>query len=128
MKYLNLLPHFWKTILVLVIIFCLCLIPARDISKIDFLKLGYEDLAVHLMMFIGFSSMLFLDLQKNTELANKMATLSFTVLFFCVLLGITTEILQLLLTSLHRSGNIIDFLFDMIGSGLGLTGMRLIKQ
>jgi hypothetical protein len=128
MKYLNLLPHFWKTILVLVIIFCLCLIPARDISKIDFLKLGYEDLAVHLMMFVGFSSMLFLDLQKNTELANKMATLSLTVLFFCVLLGITTEILQLLLTSLHRSGNIIDFLFDMIGSGLGITAMRLIKQ
>ena len=128
MKYLNLLPHFWKTILVLVIIFCLCLIPARDISKIDFLKLGYEDLAVHLMMFVGFSSMLFLDLQKNTELAKKMATLSFTVLFFCVLLGITTEILQLLLTSLHRSGNIMDFLFDMIGSGLGITGMRLIKQ
>jgi hypothetical protein len=128
MKYLNLLPRFWKTILVLVFILCLCLIPARDISKIDFLKLGYEDLAVHLMMFFGFSSMLFLDLQKNTELANKMATLSFTVLFFCVLLGITTEILQLLLTSLHRSGNIMDFLFDMIGSGLGISGMRLIKQ
>jgi hypothetical protein len=128
MKYLNLLPHFWKTILVLVIIFCLCLIPASDISKIDFLKLSYEDLAVHLMMFVGFSSMLFLDLQKNTKLANSVATLSFAVLFICVLLGITTEILQLLLTSLHRSGNITDFLFDMIGSGLGITGMRLIKQ
>lgn len=128
MKYLNLLPHFWKTILVLVIIFCLCLIPASDISKIDFLKLSYEDLAVHLMMFAGFSSMLFLDLQKNTKLANRMARLSFAVLFICVLLGITTEILQLLLTSLHRSGNITDFLFDMIGSLLGITGMRLIKQ
>ncbi len=128
MKYLNLLPHFWKTILVLVVIFCLCLIPARDLSKIDFLKLSYEDLAVHLMMFVGFSSMLFLELHKNTELSNKMGTLSFTVFFFCVLLGITTEILQLLLTSLHRSGNITDFLFDMIGSGLGITGMRLIKQ
>ncbi len=128
MKYLNLLPHFWKTILVLVIIFCLCLIPASDISKIDFLKLSYEDLAVHLIMFVGFSSMLFLDLQKNTKLANNMATLSFAVLVICVLLGITTEILQLLLTSLHRSGNITDFLFDMIGSGLGITGMRLIKQ
>jgi len=128
MKYLKLLPRFWKTILVLAVIFCLCLIPARELGKIDFLKLSYEDLAVHLMMFVGFSSMLFHDLKKNTELANNMATLSFTVLFFCVLLGITTEILQLLLTSLHRSGNIMDFLFDMIGSGLGITGMRLIKQ
>jgi hypothetical protein len=128
MKYLNLIPHFWKTILVLVIILCLCLIPAKDISKIDFLKLSYEDLVVHLMMFLGFSSILFLDLQKNTELANKMVTLSFTVLSFCILLGITTEILQLLLTSLNRTGSITDFLFDMLGSGLGITGMRLIKQ
>jgi hypothetical protein len=128
MKYLNLFPHFWKTILVLVIILCLCLIPAKDISKIDFLKLSYEDLVVHLMMFLGFSSILFLDLQKNTELANKMVTLSFTVLAFCILLGITTEILQLLLTSLNRTGSITDFLFDMLGSGLGITGMRLIKQ
>jgi hypothetical protein len=128
MKYLNLLARFWKTILVLVIIFCLCLIPAKDISKIDFLKISYEDLVVHLMMFLGFSSMLFLDLQRNTELASKRATLSFTVMAFCILLGITTEMLQLLLTSLNRTGSITDFLFDMIGSGLGISGMRLIKQ
>lgn len=128
MKYLNLLPHFWKTILIILIILGLCLIPAKDISKIDFLKIGYEDLAVHFMMFLGFSSVLFLDLQRNTELANKRTTLAFTVLAFCILLGITTEILQLLLTSLNRTGSITDFLFDMIGSGLGITGMHFIKQ
>ncbi len=128
MKYLNILPHFWKTILVLVIIFGLCLIPAKDISKIDFLKISYEDLVVHLMMFLGFSSMLFLDLQRNTALASKVATLSYTVLAFCVLLGISTELLQLILTSLNRTGSVTDFLFDMLGSGLGITGMRLIKQ
>jgi VanZ family protein len=72
--------------------------------------------------------MLFLDLQKNTELANKMVILSFTVFAFCILLGITTEILQLLLTSLNRTGSITDFLFDILGSGLGITVMRLIKQ
>jgi hypothetical protein len=128
MKYLSLLSHFWKTILVLLIIFCLCLIPAKDINKIDFLKLSYEDVVVHLIMFLGFSSMLFLDLQRNTTLAKKRATLSFTVLAFCILLGITTEILQLLLTSLHRTGSVTDLLFDLIGSGLGIAGMRLIKQ
>ena len=128
MKYLKLLPRFWKTILVLAIILSLCLFPGNDISKIDFLKITYEDKVVHLIMFLGFSSMLFHDLQRNTELANKMASLSFTVLAFCILLGITTEMLQLLLTSLNRTGSIMDFLFDMIGSGLGITGMRLIKR
>jgi hypothetical protein len=127
MKYLSLLPRFWKTISVLIVIFGLCLIPASDISKIDFLKINYEDLVVHLLMFSGFSAMLFLDLQRNTALAARVATLSYTVLFFCILLGITTEMLQLLLTSLNRTGSITDFLFDMIGSGLGITGMRLIR-
>jgi hypothetical protein len=128
MNYFYLIPRFWKTILVLVTIFALCLIPASDISKIDFLKISYEDLVVHLIMFLGFSSMLFLDLYKNTELVKKRTTLSFTVLTLCVLLGVTTELLQLTLTSLNRTGSISDFLFDMIGSGLGITGMRLIKQ
>jgi VanZ like family len=128
MKYFTLIPRFWKTILVLIIIMSLCLIPGNDISKIDFLKLSYEDKVVHLMMFLGFSSVLFLDLQRNTELVNKMATLSYTVLAFCVLLGITTELLQLMLTSLNRTGSIMDFLFDMLGSGLGITGMHFIKQ
>ena len=128
MKYLNLLPRFWKTILVLVIILCLCLIPGNDISKIDLLKIPYEDKVVHLMMFLGFSSVLFHDLQRNTELANKRAALILTVLAFCTLLGITTEMLQLLLISLNRTGSVTDFLFDMLGSGLGIIGMRLIKQ
>lgn len=128
MIYLKLLPRFWKTILVLIIILGLCLIPAGDISKIDFLKISFEDLVVHLMMFLGFSVILFIDLQRNTGLANNLSKLSFTVLAFCILLGITTETLQLLLTSLNRSGSITDFLFDMIGSGLGITGMRLIRQ
>jgi len=128
MKYLILLPRFWKTILVLTAIVLLCLIPARDISKIDFLKITYEDFIVHLLMFFGFSSMLFLDLKRNTELATKRATLTYTVLVLCILLGITTEILQFLLTSLNRTGSITDFAFDMLGSGLGITGMRFIKQ
>jgi hypothetical protein len=128
MKYLKILPHFWKTILVLVIIFSLCLIPAKDISKIDFLKISYEDLVVHLIMFSGLSSMLFIDLKRNTALVNRAAALSYTVLAFCFLLGITTELLQLILTSLNRTGSITDFLFDMLGSGLGIVGMRLIKQ
>jgi len=113
--------------MVLVIILALCLIPGNDISKIDFLRITYEDLAVHFLMFFGFSSMLFLDLRRNTGLAHKMAAISYTVLVSCILLAVTTELLQLLLTSLNRSASISDFLFDMIGSGLGITGMRLIK-
>jgi hypothetical protein len=128
MKFFALLPRFWKTISVLAVILVLCLIPARDISKIDFLKISYEDVIVHLLMFFGFSSILFLDLYKNTLLANKLQALTVTVLAICIFLGITTEMLQLTLTALNRTGSITDFLFDMAGSGMGITGMRLIKK
>lgn len=128
MKFLNLIPRFWKTILVVSGIISLCLIPASDISKIDFLKVSFEDVLAHLIMFFGFSSVLFFDLKRNTQLADNKASLSYVVLSCCILLGITTEVLQLLLTSLHRAGSLTDFAFDMIGSGLGITGMRFIMQ
>jgi len=127
MKFFILLLRFWKTLSVLGIILALCLIPARDISKIDFLKISYEDVIAHLMMFLGFSSMLFLDLYKNTHLANKVQNLTITVFVVCIFLGLTTEMLQLTLTALNRTGSMTDFLFDMVGAGLGITGMRLIK-
>ncbi len=72
--------------------------------------------------------MLFLDLQRNTHLVNNLPALSYTVLICCILLGITTELLQQLLPSLQRTGSITDFLFDMIGTTLGITGMRIIKK
>lgn len=127
MKYLNLILRFWKTILILIIIYFLCLIPAPDIGKMDILKIPHEDSIVHVMMFLGFSTMLFIDLKRNTYLAKNRVSLSFTVAVICILMGITTELLQLFLASLQRTGSITDFLFDMTGTALGITGMRLIK-
>jgi VanZ family protein len=128
MKYLNLILRFWKTILVLIIIYFLCLIPARDIGKMDILKIRHEDSIVHVMMFLGFSAMLFIDLKRNTNFAKNRVSLSSTVLLVCILLGITTELLQLFLASLQRTGSITDFLFDMTGTALGITAMLFIKQ
>jgi VanZ family protein len=128
MKYLNLILRFWKTILVLIIIYFLCLIPARDIGKMDILKIQHEDSIVHVMMFLGFSAMLFIDLKRNTNLSKNRKSLSSTVLLVCILLGITTELLQLFLASLQRTGSITDFLFDMTGTALGITAMLFIKQ
>jgi VanZ family protein len=127
MKYITLIFRFWKTILILIIIYLLCLIPAHDIGEIDIFKIPHEDSVVHVMMFLGFSAMLFIDLKRNTYLANNMLSLSFTVVVVCILLGITTELLQLFLASLQRTGSITDFMFDMTGTALGITGMRLIK-
>jgi VanZ family protein len=126
MKYIILIPRFWKTILILIIIYLLCLIPAHDIGEIDIFKIPHEDSIVHVMMFLGFSAMLFIDLKRNTYLANNMLSLCFTVAVICILMGITTELLQLFLTSLQRTGSITDFMFDMTGTALGITGMRLI--
>ncbi len=75
MKYLNLILRFWKTILILIVIYFLCLIPANDIGKMDILKIPHEDSIVHVMMFLGFSAMLFIDLKRNTYLAKNRLSL-----------------------------------------------------
>jgi len=123
-KYLQ----FWRTFLILLAIFTLCLIPAKDIAKIDFLKISYEDLVVHLGMFFTFSAILYRDLKKNTRLESNGKVLNVTVMLAGFLLGFITELLQFLFYSLHRAANPVDLLFDLLGTACGIFFMRFIGQ
>jgi hypothetical protein len=120
--------RFWKTWLVLFVILTLCLIPSSDLNKIDLLKLNYEDLAVHLVMFITFSSILYNDFKRNSSLSQRPLALSLSVLLLSILLGIITEMLQYILISLNRTASFTDFIFDFAGAALGITYMRFIKR
>jgi hypothetical protein len=128
MKSVNLLSHFWKTLLVLLIILILCLIPAKDIQKIDFLKISFEDLVVHGAMFFSFTWFIYRDLQKYTSLSNRLTTLSLIVLFCGICLGIMTEMLQYIFTALNRTASFTDFIFDLLGTLAGITTLRLIGR
>jgi|WetSurMetagenome_2_1015567.scaffolds.fasta_scaffold467281_1 hypothetical protein len=120
--------RFWKTLLVLLVILMLCLIPASDLRKIDLLKFDYQDLVVHLIMFIAFSTLFFHDLQRSLLLSATPMAISVTVFVTGILLGITTEMLQYVLVSLNRSASLTDLLFDLIGTILGIVYMRFIRR
>jgi VanZ family protein len=105
----------------------LCLIPSDELNKIDLLKFTYEDLVVHVIMFITFSSLLYRDLKRNMLYNQKPAFITLLVTLLSLLLGISTEMLQYLLISLNRSASLTDLLFDFLGTSMGITFMRFIR-
>jgi len=120
--------RFWRTISVVIVIMSLCLIPSKDLNKIDFLKFNYEDLLVHLIMFIAFSSLLFYDFQRNGIFVKKPALITIWAMSLSLGLGIITEFLQYALVSLNRSASFADLLFDFLGASMGITYMRFIRR
>jgi len=127
MQLLLLLLRFWKPLGIGLFIVILCLIPSDNLQKID-PKIGYEDLIIHLLMFIGLSVFLYRDLRSYSKFAPQVARITFITIGVCIMLGITTELLQFLLTGLNRSGSFVDLFFDMAGSTTGVGIIRFIKR
>ncbi len=120
--------RYWKTLSALAIILILCLIPSKELARIDLLKFNFEDLVFHLVMFIAFSALLYQDLLKNSKITQKPSILLVSVMSLSLFLGITTEFLQYVLVALNRSASITDFIFDFVGASLGITYMRFIRR
>jgi VanZ family protein len=79
-------------------------------------------------MFLAFSFVLAYDLSKHAVLAKKLTVIILVTLSVSLLLGITTEMLQYLLFFLNRSANLGDFLFDSLGSIIGVLTVWSIKR
>ena len=120
--------RFWRTLSVLIVILTLCLIPSKDLSKIDLFKFNYVDLVVHLIMFIAFSSLLFRDLQRTIIFSHKPALIPIWVMLISLFLGITTEFLQYAWISLNRSASLSDLFFDFLGTSMGITYKHFIRR
>jgi len=120
--------RYWRTLSALAVILILCLIPSKELARIDLLKFNFEDLVVHLVMFISFSALLYKDLLKNSKITKEPSILPVSVMSLSLLLGIMTEFLQYVLVALNRSASITDFIFDFVGTSLGITYMRFIKR
>jgi hypothetical protein len=126
MQMLRLPLKFWKPLGIGFFIIVLCLIPSDELAKID-PKIGYEDLAMHLLMFVGLSVFLYRDLRNYAGHAVDAGRIAVMTVGIGTLLGIATELLQFLLTGLNRSGSFVDLFFDMAGSIAGVAIIRLIK-
>jgi VanZ family protein len=121
------MAHYWKTISISLFILILCLLPASELDKID-VKFTMADVIVHLIMFLVFSIVLFFDSFKYLTGQHKRKLSLIITVLVCLFFGILTETLQHKLVFLHRSGNFLDFAFDLIGTGTGIGVISLIKQ
>jgi VanZ family protein len=128
MKVPSFFSSLWKPIVISLVIITLCLIPADDPQKLDILKITFEDLLVHFIMFFIFSSVLAYDLNKHFVFAKKFTVVAIISLTVSLLLGLTTEMLQYSLIFLNRTANIGDFVFDSLGSMIGVITIWLIKR
>lgn len=119
---------FWKSILLAVLILILCLIPSQELKKIDFLKVDFQDLFVHLVMFLSFSFFLATDLANcNCVKTHKRIHIAL-VIFVSFLFATLTELLQMAFPALNRSASLGDLLFDLIGIVLGIIVADFIKR
>lgn len=120
--------RFFKPLLFGIFILLLCLIPSESIQKIDFLKISFQDLVVHLLLFFIFSLLLALDFKKYKILKNNRLQQVVVLLMITISFSALTELLQYAFTALNRSANVGDFLFDFIGSVAGIVVVVFIKQ
>ncbi|HLO59358.1 MAG TPA: VanZ family protein [Bacteroidales bacterium] len=115
-----------KTATVGMLIIILCLIPSSEFAKLG-VRITFGDVIVHFFMFLGFSSALFFDMSSRRKNVKKLRIISLTFLL-SIGLGITTELLQHFITSLHRTGSIVDLMFDVLGTLAGIGFMSTIGR
>ena len=118
---------YWKPLLFGVFILFLCLLPSESIQKMDFLKIKFQDLGVHLVLFFVLALLLTMDFRKYKSLQNNRIRQIYTVLIIGVVFAIFTELAQYIFRSLHRDPNFGDLVFDVTGCVLGMITGRTIK-
>jgi len=111
------LRQYWKSIVVILIIFYLSLAPASEFKGIP--AFPHEDKLIHFLMYFGLAAALFWEYasKHGFEVVNKKKT--FLLIFgLPAMWGGSMEICQLLFTT-TRSAEWLDELADAVGACAG---------
>ncbi|WP_363321515.1 VanZ family protein [Plebeiibacterium sediminum] len=116
------LKTYWRTILVICIILFLSLMNVNKVlpSEVKFFK--HFDKIVHFLMYFGLSFIFFIE-----NYVNKNSIRKYWIIIDTILIGISIEFLQFLLTN-YRSGNFYDAVFNSIGVLAGSILFILMKD
>jgi hypothetical protein len=115
-----------KTLTIGVLILLLCLIPSSEFSRIE-MPITFTDIIVHFIMFLGFSWALYLDLTRKRSEFKIFRFIAIAVLVSFGL-GVVTELLQVIITPLNRSGSFGDLMSDFGGSICGSLAAAFIRR
>jgi len=93
--------------------------PATRVPEVD---VPFADKWTHFVMFGGFT---FLWLCAKPEMKGKQII---TLLLIAIVFGVFIEYMQLLLTFLKRSGEVLDGIADALGAVLGVALFYILRQ
>jgi|WetSurMetagenome_2_1015567.scaffolds.fasta_scaffold00260_18 VanZ family protein len=116
------LKKYYLSIIASLIIIWLSLSDSNAINPAKFLPFPFSDKVAHLLAYGGFTLVLLFD-SCNRKIREK---INYSVLFIPVVLGLSMEILQYLLTK-TRQADFFDFLADLAGIALCLLFIYLLK-
>ncbi len=113
----------WANVIWFLIIFVLCALPGEDIPD-PRLNIPHLDKVVHFGMFFIFSLLLFCPLERRTSLGLGM--------IYGIAIGVAAVYGGLLEVLQHfffeRSGDILDFVADVLGGAAGCLCYPLVKR
>jgi VanZ family protein len=117
---------YFRTAIVGIVILILCLLPSDNLPVLD-LTFTFMDLAVHFIMFGALGIAIYLDITKGHSFKNKFYNAAFAI-GISTGFGFITEVLQYLFTTLNRTGNAMDLLFDFLGAAIAVILAHIIRQ
>ena len=112
---MHILKKYPVSILCIVVIWILCLVP---IPETPLSNITMIDKWTHLVMFGGWTAILWIEYGLHHHSINKKRTLLYAIIL-PILMGGLIEIVQQTFTGGNRSGDFIDFIADAIGVTLG---------
>lgn len=115
--------YFAPAIIWFVISVILLTLPQNDLPHSTLFNLPYFDKAVHLGMFFLLTVLFCYPFSKLPARRTAITAVFNKVAFYVILYGIMMEIVQNTFT-FGRSFDVIDILFDALGSFSGLLAMR----
>ena len=119
---LKMLKNYKYSLIISVIICYLSLRSSAGFEKMNVFHFPHMDKVVHLLMYFGFTSVLIFE----TFVIGKKKSSVFLLALIPFFLGITTEVLQSLLTT-TRSADIYDAIFNTLGVLIAVYLWLIIK-
>lgn len=108
----------------MIFIVCVIQIPQQD----EPITIPYFDKIVHFLMYFIFSLMfLYENFHSNIEKKRKPIKIYFVTIFLSLIIGGIIEIVQSDFTT-YRSGDILDWFFDMAGSISAIIIAELFRR
>ncbi len=114
---IKIILKYWKSLIILLLIFILCAIHGDDVEKVKFIEIPYFDKIIHFGMYFSMAFVFMRDFTKNSEKPLRWKIILVTII--CFLTGLIVEILQELIFA-SRSGSFYDMIANIFGTITGI--------